>query len=174
MTSAVARAPLQVLVLPFRAAASGAIEFAIFRRSNYPDECWQGIAGGAEEGETGEQAARREMREEAGIPPDTPLIPLDSIASIPVSFFRDRHLWGPATYVVPQHAFGAQLGGHEIILSDEHTEFRWVSYEDAVRLLRWDSNKTALWELRERLQRSTPRVRGDLEPPVRLAGEDTA
>jgi dATP pyrophosphohydrolase len=51
-----------------------------------------------------------------------------------------------------------RLGGHEIVLSDEHTEFRWVSYEDAVRMLRWDSNKTAVWELRERIQRLPPRV----------------
>jgi hypothetical protein len=38
-------------------------------------------------------------------------------------------------------------------LSDEHTEYRRVVYEDATALLRWDSNKIALWELNERLQR---------------------
>ena len=115
------RTPLQVLVLPFRVSARGGIEFAIFRRANYPDECWQGIAGGAEQGETAEQAARREMFEEAAIPPEAPLIPLDSVASIPVSFFRDRHLWGPSTYVVFQQAFVVELRRHEIVLSDEHT-----------------------------------------------------
>jgi dATP pyrophosphohydrolase len=145
-------------VLPFRVSDNGGIEFAIFRRSNYPDACWQGITGGAEAGETAEQAAGREMFEEAGIPAGTPLIPLDSVASIPVSFFRDRHLWGPGTYVVPQQAFGVQLSRHEIVLSDEHTEFRWVSYEEAARMLRWDSNKTALWELHERLRRSATRI----------------
>ena len=151
------RAPLQTLVLPFRFTASGRIEFAIFRRANYPDECWQGIAGGVEQDETVEQAARREAFEEAAIPGDVPLIPLDSVASIPASFFRDRHLWGPTTYVVPQQAFGVELNRHEIVLSDEHTEFRWVPYEDAARMLRWDSNKTALWELHERLRPSLPR-----------------
>jgi dihydroneopterin triphosphate diphosphatase len=144
-------------VLPFRFSASGRIEFAIFRRANYPEECWQGIAGGAEQGETAEQAARREMFEEAAIPADAPLIPLDSVASIPASFFRDRHLWGPATYVVPQQAFGVELSGHAIVLSDEHTEFRWVPYADAARMLRWESNKTALWELHERLRHLPPR-----------------
>ena len=151
-----ARIPLQVLVLPFRAFVSGELEFAIFRRSNYREECWQGIAGGAEDGETAEQAARREMFEEAGIPSDTPLIVLDSVHSIPASVFRDRHRWDPATYVVPQHAFGVQVTAHEIVLSEEHTEFRWVPYEDATRMFRWDSNRTALWELRERLRTGHP------------------
>ena len=151
-----ARVPLQILVLPYRVSAIGRLEFAIFRRSNYQDDCWQGIAGGAETGETVEQAARREMFEEAAIPGDALLMPLDSVASIPASFFRDRDLWGPMTYVVPQRAFGVELSRHEIVLSDEHTEFRWVPYEDAARMLRWDSNRIALWELNERLRRHSP------------------
>lgn len=147
------RAPLQVLVLPFRVSAAGGIEFAIFRRSSHVDEWWQGVTGGAEGDETAEQAARREMFEEAGIPSDTPLIPLDSVASIPTSFFRDRDLWGPDTYVVPQRAFGVELRDPTIVLSDEHTEFRWVRYDEAAGMLRWDNNKTALWELHERVRR---------------------
>jgi dATP pyrophosphohydrolase len=146
------RTPLQILVLPSRVTASGGLEFAIFRRSNYPDACWQGIAGGAEQGKTTEQAARREMLEEAAIPPETPLIPLDSAASIPASCFRDRRLWGPTTYVVPQRAFGVRLDTHELRLSEEHTEYRWASYADAVGMRRWDSKRTAPWELRERLR----------------------
>jgi dihydroneopterin triphosphate diphosphatase len=148
------RAPLQVLVLPFRVADSGRLEYAVFRRAGDGGECWQGIAGGAEVGETAEEAARREMTEEAGIPPNAPLLPLDTQASVPAHVFRDRHLWGPGTYVVPQRAFGVRLSGHEIVLSDEHAEYRWVGYDDAADLLGWDSNKTALWELNERLRES--------------------
>jgi dATP pyrophosphohydrolase len=151
-----ARAPLQFLVLPFRLSRNGGLEFAVFKRSNSSDEWWQGVTASAEGVETAEQAARREMFEEAGIPPATPLIRLDSVASIPVSFFRDRHLWGPDTYVISQYAFGVRLGEHPIVLSDEHTEFRWVPYEEAARMLRWDNNKTALWELHERLRHRSP------------------
>ena len=39
-----ARAPFQVLILPYRKAAAGEYEFAVFSRSDY--DCWQGIAGG--------------------------------------------------------------------------------------------------------------------------------
>ncbi len=58
------RAPFQILVLPYRKIAE-AFEFAVFSRSDYA--CWQGIAGGGEEGETPMEAAQREAREEAGI-----------------------------------------------------------------------------------------------------------
>jgi dATP pyrophosphohydrolase len=43
-----------------------------------------------------------------------------------------------------------------IAISREPTAYRWLSYEEAVKLLRWDSNKTALWELNERLRRGDP------------------
>jgi dihydroneopterin triphosphate diphosphatase len=149
-----ARVPLQVLVLPFRRSTDGRIEYAIFRRRDYTDECWQGVAGGAEQGESAEQAARREMMEEAGIPVDAPLVPLDAVASVPASQFQERDLWGPNLYVVAERAFGVYLDDDQsITLASEHTEYRWVPYEVAARLLKWDSNRTALWELNERLTR---------------------
>lgn len=148
------RIPLQVLVLPFRQGTDGAIEYAIFRRADYADDCWQGLAGGAKVGESAEQAARREAMEEAGVPVDTPLIPLDAVASVPALHFPDRHLWGHDLYVVTERAFGLHLDHRvAITLSYEHTDYRWVAYAEAARLLRWDSNRTALWELNERLTR---------------------
>jgi 8-oxo-dGTP pyrophosphatase MutT (NUDIX family) len=95
------RIPLQVLVLPFRQGTDGTIEYAIFRRADYADDCWQGLAGGAEVGESAESAARREAMEEAGIAVDAPLILLDAVASVPASHFRDRYLWRPDLYVSP-------------------------------------------------------------------------
>lgn len=42
------RAPLQILVLPFRRRER--FEVAVLHRTDY--DCWQFVAGGAEEGET--------------------------------------------------------------------------------------------------------------------------
>ncbi len=76
------------------------------------------------------------------------------MASVPASEFRDRDLGGPDLYVVTEHAFGVCLdNGPTITLSSEHADYRWMSYEEAVKLFRWDSNRTALWELNERLTR---------------------
>ena len=41
----------------------------------------------------------------------------------------------------------------EIKLSDEHPEYRWLKYDEAHKMLKWDSDRTALWELNERLKR---------------------
>lgn len=92
--------------------------------------------------------------EEAGIPLKASLIPLDAVASVPAFHFPDRDLWGPNVYVVLERAFGIHLNGDlTIVLSREHTEYQWVAYEQASQLLKWDSNRTALWELNERLGR---------------------
>jgi len=34
---------------------------------------------------------------------------------------------------------------------NEHSEFKWLNYHEAIELLKWDSNKVALWELYKRL-----------------------
>lgn len=39
----------------------------------------------------------------------------------------------------------------DISLSKEHFNYKWLCFEEAVTLLKWDSNKTALWELNKRL-----------------------
>jgi dATP pyrophosphohydrolase len=31
-------------------------------------------------------------------------------------------------------------------------EYRWVSYENAVNILHWETNKTALYELKYRIE----------------------
>jgi dATP pyrophosphohydrolase len=39
------------------------------------------------------------------------------------------------------------------MVSDEHSDLVWLPYGEAHDRLRYDSNKTALWELSERLRR---------------------
>ena len=47
--------------------------------------------------------------------------------------------------------FGVKVGDEKIDLKDEHTEYKWGTYEEVSEKLEWDSNKTALWELNHRL-----------------------
>ena len=55
-------------------------------------------------------------------------------------------------YVVRELAFGAEVAADEVIrLSGEHADLDWLSYAKARDRLRWDSNRTALWELHTRL-----------------------
>ena len=143
------RAAFQVLVIPFRVGTDGEPRYLLFKRAD--SAVWQWIAGGGEDDEEPEQAARREAFEEAGIPQDARLMRLDSVASIPSVHFADRHLWGDDVYVIPEFSFGVEVRGREVRLSGEHGACEWLDYEAARGRLEWDSNRTALWELHSRL-----------------------
>ncbi len=152
-----ARAPFQVLIFPFHFNDDGTIEYAVFRRLNSEGGFWQGIAGGGQDSETHMEAAKREAWEEAGIPKDFRLVVLDSVASIPVLNIVGKFLWGDKVLIIPEYCFGVEVKGKQLNISKEHIEYKWVNYEEAVQMLKWDSNKNALWELNERVLRS---VRG--------------
>lgn len=148
-----ARAPFQTLIIPHKLTDDG-IRYAVFLRSD--GNFWQWIAGGGEDDETPLDAARREAFEEAGIPRDAELLKLDSCNTVPVVGVIGHFMWGPDVLVVPEHCFGVRVDGFEIRLSHEHTEYRWVDYEEALALLEFDSNKNALWELNHRLAECLP------------------
>lgn len=150
-----ARAPFQVLIYPYRKSGDGKLEYALLKRADDGD--WQGIAGGGEDEEQPIEAARRETFEESGIPPTSKFLLLDTIEPVPVTEFRDSPLWGEDVYVIPQYCFGVAAQDVRIRISREHTEYKWFPYEEARRMMRYDGNKTALWELDKRLKGGGPR-----------------
>lgn len=141
------RQPIQVLVIPFRKHGDS-FQFGIFKRSDA--KYWQFIAGGADDTETPVQAAIRESFEEAGIS-NANVIVLDTISSMPANIFRDWKQWPKGTYIVKEFSFCVEVSVENFILSNEHSEYRWCSFDEALNLLKWDSNKTALWELFQRI-----------------------
>ena len=150
----VTRAPFQVLVFPYRVRPGTGLEYAVFRRADLG--IWQAISGGGEDAETPLEAAKREALEEGRIPRESKYLALHSRATIPVVGIAGHLLWGDDVLVVPEHCFGVEADGLAIALSHEHVEFRWIGYEAADALLKYDSNKTALWELDMRLRRQAP------------------
>ena len=144
------RAPFQILVLPYRKISS-IPEYAILRRSDA--EYWQFIAGGGEDMEKPLEAAKRETEEEIGIARDANYIPLDSQNTVPKDNFSDALSWNPDLYVIPEYCFAVDAESRKIVLSSEHTEYQWVDYDSAQDKLHWDSNKNALWEINERLNK---------------------
>ena len=146
---------LQVLVFPFRQFGDEEIEYALLKRSDAG--YWQAVAGGGEDNETSIEAARRETFEETGIPQDSPFIQLDTVLPIPVTEFKESHLWGDAVYVIPQYCFGVWVDDRAIVLSHEHIESQWLKYGQAQSLIRHEGNKIALWELNRKLRGLGPR-----------------
>lgn len=143
------RAPFQVLIIPYRRSSRG-IEYAVLKRADLG--WWQFVSGGGEGAETPLQAAERETAEELGITATGRLSRLDTVSSVPKTAFSFPEVWSRETYVLPEYCFAVDVGGEEVHISSEHTGIRWVLYEEARELLEWDGNRTALWELRERLE----------------------
>lgn len=147
------RAPFQVLAIPYIINKNN-ISYCIFQRSD--SSYWQGISGGGEDMEKPEEAVLREIKEEANISP-IKLTRLQTISSIPVYIFRDSNLWGNDFYVILEYCFGIQIENADITISCEHDKYLWCNYDEAYRLLKYDSNRTALWELNQKIQGKGPR-----------------
>ena len=145
------RKQIQILVFPYRKNKKlKCIQYCLFLREDLG--VWQGIAGGVEDNETIEQSARREMFEESSIPYNSNLIVLSSFASMPAANIS-KTKWEKDVYVVKEYSFGVCADGIRIKLSNEHKKFKWVNYNEAIDLLKWHSNKNALWELNERINK---------------------
>ncbi len=76
---------------------------------------WYMPGGGIEEGETTEDCARRELREETGLSIDGPM---HLIALTPMHAY-DHDLFAAA--------YACSYTGGNVELSHEHTDFRWVN-----------------------------------------------
>lgn len=146
-----ARAKYQVLVIPY-CIENNIAKYCIFRRSDM--DVWQFIAGGGEDEDSSVlESAKREAYEEAGIRMEEKYTQLDSLSSIPTNCFKNAvKIWGAACLVIPEYSFAVMLNGKDLKISHEHTEYEWVAYEVADERLKYDSNKTALWELDRRIK----------------------
>lgn len=142
------RKPKNVLVFLYR--YNSDLEYCLFYRKK--EKFWQGISGGVEDLETLEDTVKREVYEETGIKVNR-IIKLDTISSIPGININKMFNYVNNIYVVYEYAFGVLIFDEEIQLSEEHEKYKWVSYDEAIELLKYDSNKTALFELNERMKK---------------------
>jgi dATP pyrophosphohydrolase len=148
------RQPHNVLVIPFIRLAEEPVRYCALRRADAG--WWQWVSGGVEDGESPAQAALREAEEELGA--SGSLFDLSMMARIPKIAFTIHAEWPSGLYLVDEHYFAIELASTEVILSNEHTEAAWGTYEESLARLNWQSNQTGLWELSERLRL------GDLHP----------
>src|ERR1700744_1199080 len=145
------RQPLEVVVVPFRVTAAGP-GYAVFRRVEHG--WWPGVAGGVEDGEDLVAAARRETAEEAGLAGGGPVYKLDMASGVARIWFAASRHWPSGLYIGAKHNFAMDGTGEPapVVLSHEHSDFRWAPYGEASAALRYDDDKTALWELDARIR----------------------
>jgi dATP pyrophosphohydrolase len=129
-----------VLVLVYNRAG----EVLLLRRTR-PADFWQSVTGSLRWGESPAQAARRELYEETGIMAGTQLQDLHHSERFPiVSPWRARY--APNVYSNREHWFALPVQGRRLIrLSpSEHTEYRWLSPENASQLASSWTNRKAI------------------------------
>jgi dATP pyrophosphohydrolase len=114
------------------------LTFLILKRNPQKGGFWQPITGGVEEKETFEETAMREVREEIGVINDIKLIDI----GYSFEFFDhgENHF---------EKVFAVELKPKtKIIISEEHTEFKWVSGKAAIeQFLKYENNKKGFEKL---------------------------
>jgi 8-oxo-dGTP pyrophosphatase MutT (NUDIX family) len=116
---------ISAAVAVWRRTESG-IEWLVLHRSHFAPEfagdwAWGTPGGGCEPGESVEECARRELREETGL--DAECVPTDCGGKSGRTFGYDFVL------------FHAEVDAHaEVVLSWEHDEYRWLTLDEAQAL----------------------------------------
>ena len=126
----------------YRNTAAGLV-YLMLKRSpgKYYEHLWQGVAGKIEKGETAVQTIIRELHEETGMKPKK-MFAADHIASF-YDARKDR--------ILMVTIFGIEVENSKVHLSEEHSEYKWVSFEEALALLTWKGQKEGLRTVHEEI-----------------------
>ncbi len=110
------------------------MKFLLLKRSpdeNYPN-IWQMVTGKIKENEKAFEAALRELKEETG---------LNALEVYSVPIVNSVYL-SESDEVCLIPVFACRVNANsEVRISNEHTEFKWVDEEEAIKLLNWESQK---------------------------------
>lgn len=119
--------------------------YLLLRRVPEHGAFWQSITGSLEENETHAQAAIRELAEETGLSRvEGDLLELGVVNTFEIAQLW-RHRYAPGVTHNEEVCFALKVIEFEPALdSREHDSFRWVQYDDAIKLSYWESTKRAL------------------------------
>tara|TARA_B100000614_G_scaffold40241_2_gene33006 strand:+ start:2753 stop:3214 length:462 start_codon:yes stop_codon:yes gene_type:complete len=126
-------------------------EFLMLKRSDnkiYP-RIWQGVTGKIKKYEVPKHAAIRELKEETGLKPEN-LWTVDT-----VNYFYDAK--NNTMNLIP--VFGVQVLSKNVVLSNEHSEYKWCNFNDAINLLTWEQQKKGLQVFNDMLKKNDKRIK---------------
>lgn len=139
--------PISVLVVVYAENA----EVLLLERAKHPGY-WQSVTGSLEPGETFFHAAKRELEEETGIHPSSPM---DAHLFFEYEIYPQwRHRYPPGVVRNHEHVFYVRLlFPCEVILSHrEHRAYRWLSAEIAKKKVFSWTNAQAIANIERLLQ----------------------
>lgn len=137
------------------------LEFLILKRSEletYPG-MWQPVTGSIQHKEKAYETAIREVKEETNLLPErfwvTPKVTSfyiyqrDTISMVPV--------------------FTAEVNEDAIVqISEEHSEYKWVGYEEAYEKYAWTGQKDSLKTINEHFSKNSYMNFNEIKIPVEL------
>lgn len=139
--------PNQVFELPIKvqgilfAKVEAGLKFLLLKRSLEDGGFWQAMTGTLDSNENMITCLNREVEEEIGVKREW-------IKSITDMFFS--FTWEKKGKLIYEYVYGVELEPEQTItLSEEHTEYKWCSFDDALELLEKDNNKNAFKEFAE-------------------------
>lgn len=112
--------------------------FLLLKRNSQKGNFWQSITGGVKIGETMNKTLKREFQEEISIKAKKEFFPV---------YYSFDYI-GQEDYELNEYVFGYKLNiKDKIILSPEHTEYKFVPFKKCVSMLKYKSNKIAFQKI---------------------------
>ena len=115
------------------------IQFLVLK---YPSGHWDFVKGNIEEGEEEEETARRELFEETGI--NNMNIKKGFNQKVEYNYYKKNN---KVHKIVSYYL--AETEQKEVKLSFEHLDYRWVNYDDLMKLITFDNSKDILKKANE-------------------------
>ena len=110
----------------------GDIKFLLLKRVPEKGNFWQSVTGGVKKGEEVLAALKREVEEEIGAKEIKNIVNTGYSFSFTMEDGED----------IVEEVYGVEIEpSHEVIISEEHSEFKWTDLKEALNLLKYESNK---------------------------------
>jgi len=131
----------------------GKIEYLLLKRIPKKGGFWQPPCGKMEEQDLSIlDGCYREILEETSINKEEILEVIENVDYFEI---KKHYLTGEPLYpIVKEYVLGFKVGINVAIsiennIYPEHSEFKWVEYDEAIELLKWQNNKDAFEKLKE-------------------------
>jgi len=125
------------------------LQVLVLRRPPERGHIWQPVTGNVDASDSSlDEAARRELAEETGI---------DTFVDLTNTGHDFTFRKGPVQFV--ERVIGVETDGPvAVTLSSEHVEFAWLTPDDALRRIEWDTNKQGVTRVIDAVsdEQSTP------------------
>jgi 8-oxo-dGTP pyrophosphatase MutT (NUDIX family) len=144
---------IQLECLVFRR-INNTIEYLIMKRIPSKGGFWQPPCGGLEDSDKSKlDAAFRELKEEANVSRTDVLRVLEDIHQFVIN---KHYLTSEPIKPIQEFVFGFEVKKDiDVSISNnidtEHDEIKWVSFEEAMKLLKWKNNKDAFVKIHNKL-----------------------